>query len=343
MKKISINTGLHNSEILVGEKWTNVAKYIPGRNVVIISDDNVHRIYKKDFPDIPVILIAPGEESKSMRVIESVAKRVLDLGIDRSGFILAIGGGVVCDIAGFLASIYLRGVRFGFVSSSLLSQVDASIGGKNAVNIGRVKNVLGTFAQPEFVICDPDMLKSIPEDEFLSGLAELIKNGLIMDESLVKVVEQNYDLILDRNTEILTSAIIKSIEVKASVVREDEKESGKRMILNFGHTFGHVIETEASQRHGFAVAGGMIIASDISVKEGLLKGNERERIANLLNRYGLIRKHNISPDHFEKMILQDKKRRGETISFILLQSIGKAVIRNYTTDQLSELYRSINN
>jgi 3-dehydroquinate synthase len=342
LKRIIINTISESSEILIGEEWTNVPKYLPVKDVVIITDENVYQIYKKDFPDFPVIALTPGEESKSLEVIESMAKRLLDLGIDRSGFVLAIGGGVVCDVAGFLASIYMRGIRFGFISSTLLSQVDASVGGKNAVNLRSVKNILGTFRQPEFVICDPNMLKTLPEVEYLSGVAELIKNGVIMDKALVNEIEQNGNLILDRNIDILNALITRSVELKALVVREDEKESGLRMILNFGHTFGHVIETQAIQKHGFAVASGMIIATDISVKEGLLPIDERDRIFNLLNRFNLIMKYNISSDKFEKLIAQDKKKSGDTITFILLQSIGKAIVRKYNVKQLLQLYRSLN-
>lgn len=342
MEKIIINTVSQSSEIFVGEKWTNVIHYLPGKDVVIVTDENVYQIFKEDFPDFPVLSIVPGEVSKRLEVIEYLAQRLLDLGIDRSGFVLAIGGGVVCDVAGFLASIYMRGVRFGFVSSTLLSQVDASVGGKNAVNLGSVKNTLGNFRQPQFVICDPAMLKTLPEEEYLSGLAELIKNGIIMDETLVKKIERNSISILNLNSDILTSLISRSVELKASVVRRDEKESDKRMILNFGHTFGHVIETQANQKHGFAVASGIIIAADISVKEGLLSGDERARIFNLLNRYNLIRKYKISSDQFEKLIVQDKKKRGDIISFVLLQSIGRAIVRKYTVKQLIKLYKSIN-
>jgi 3-dehydroquinate synthase len=342
LEKIIINTVSQSSEIFVGEKWTNVIHYLPGKDVVIVTDENVYQIFKEDFPDFPVLSIVPGEVSKRLEVIEYLAQRLLDLGIDRSGFVLAIGGGVVCDVAGFLASIYMRGVRFGFVSSTLLSQVDASVGGKNAVNLGSVKNTLGNFRQPQFVICDPAMLKTLPEEEYLSGLAELIKNGIIMDETLVKEIERNSISILNLNSDILTSLISRSVELKASVVRRDEKESDKRMILNFGHTFGHVIETQANQKHGFAVASGIIIAADISVKEGLLSGDERARIFNLLNRYNLIRKYKISSDQFEKLIVQDKKKRGDIISFVLLQSIGRAIVRKYTVKQLIKLYKSIN-
>ena len=341
MYKISINTTSHNSEIFVGEKWTNVQKYLPEKNVVIVTDENVHKIYGKDFPDFPVIKIDPGEESKSLEVIESLARSFLDLGIDRSGFVLAIGGGVVCDVSGFLATIFMRGVRFGFVSSTLLSQVDASVGGKNAVNLGYVKNTLGTFRQPEFVICDPSMLQTLPEEEYLSGLAELIKNGLIMDETLVSEVEHNNRGILSRDADVLTSLIARSVELKASVVREDEKESGRRMILNFGHTFGHVIEVLANQKHGFGVASGMVIAADISVKERLLQMNDRDRIIDLLDKYRLIREHPVTTGQFEELIIRDKKKSGAVINFILLESIGKAIIRKYAPEKLLSLYKSI--
>ena len=341
MKKITIKTVSQNSEIFVGENWTNVSKLLPGNNVVIVTDENIFKIYGADFPAFPSIAIAPGEESKSLGVIDSLANQLLDLGIDRSGFVLAIGGGVVCDIAGFLASVYMRGVRFGFVSTTLLSQVDASVGGKNAVNLGKVKNALGTFRQPEFVICDPSMLKTLSDEEYLSGLAELIKNGITMDEALVTEIEKNKREILGHDNGILTSLIARSVEMKASVVREDEKESGRRMILNFGHTFGHVIEVLAGQKHGFAVASGMLIASGLSVKEGLLEKKERDRISDLLKGYNLIRKHEITPHEFEGLIIRDKKKRGTMINFVLLQSIGHAIIRKYTPEHLLNLYGSI--
>jgi 3-dehydroquinate synthase len=341
LKRISIKTVLQNSEIFIGEKWTNVTKYLPDQNCVIITDDNVKRIYGDYYPRLPVISVVPGEGSKSLETIDILARRLLELGIDRSGFVLAIGGGVVCDISGLLASIYLRGIRFGFVSSTLLSQVDASVGGKNAVNLGSFKNILGTFNQPEFVICDPTMLKTLPEEEYLSGLAELIKNGIIMDSTLVNDIERQSSFIMSRNKDILTSLIARSVELKASVVREDEKESGKRMILNFGHTFGHVIEVLANQKHGYAIASGMMIATDISAEEGLITKTERDRVFDLLNNYGLLRKQEIEPGQFERIIMKDKKKSGKTINFVLLESIGKAIIRKYTPEDLLKLYKAI--
>jgi 3-dehydroquinate synthase len=155
LEKIFINTPVTKSEIMVGQPWESVSELLPESNVVLITDDNILRMYGDKFPEVPVFSVTPGEESKKLSVIEDLAGRLLDSGIDRAGFILAVGGGVVCDLAGFLASVYMRGIRCGFVSTSLLSQVDASTGGKNGVNLGATKNMIGTIRQPEFVICDP--------------------------------------------------------------------------------------------------------------------------------------------------------------------------------------------
>lgn len=315
-------------------------KLLPQKNVAIISDDNVYRIYGDRFPDFPVISVTPGEISKRLEVIGNLAEKLLDLGIDRTGFVLGIGGGVVCDVTGFLGSIYMRGIRFGFVSSSLLSQVDASTGGKNGVNLGSVKNVLGIFRQPEFVICDPSLLLTLPEDEYLSGLGELIKTGLLLDAALVNDIEQNYDGIIKRDNNLLTNLIARSVDNKASVVRADEKEAGLRRILNFGHTFGHVIETLAGLKHGFAVAAGMMIASNISVENNLLTKSELERIHNLLLKYNLLQDYKVSVDKFEKYINLDKKKAGDEIYFVMLKKIGEAEIKKFSVKQLVESYRS---
>ena len=319
----------------------NILNYIPDKKAVIITDDNVREIYGDEFPSFPVLSIAPGEESKNLNTIEDLAGKLLEIGLDRSGFILAIGGGVVCDIAGFLASVYMRGIPFGFISSSLLSQVDASVGGKNGVNIGMVKNVIGNFNQPEFVICDPLMLQSLAEDEYLSGLSELIKMGAIMDNHLLHDIENNREAILKRDTSLLESMVTKSVRLKASVVAADERESGIRMILNFGHTFGHIIETLGNQKHGFAVASGMVIAAGISEQEGLLSLKELTQLVDLLKYFDLLRKFHIPAAKFGEMISKDKKKRGDEISFVLLDALGKAVVRNLKVEKLANDYNMI--
>ena len=342
LEKITVNTTGHNSEILIGEKWTNFRNYSPRKGMVIITDDNISRLYGKDFSGMPVISLTPGEKSKRLEVIDDLAVKLLQLGIDRNGFIVGIGGGVVCDIAGFLGSIYMRGIRFGFVSTSLLSQVDASVGGKNGVNSGTVKNILGCFSQPEFVICDPDMLKTLPEDEYHSGLAELIKNGIIGDAGLVSEIERNVTPILDRNILLLNRLIARSVQMKASVVNEDERESGRRMILNFGHTFGHAIESLTGMKHGFAVAAGMMIAADISLKAGILKPEERNRLFKLLDSFKLLGYYNISYEKIKEYISQDKKKSGEAVNFVMLEKCGNAIVKSITVTELLDYYKLIN-
>jgi 3-dehydroquinate synthase len=329
------------SEIIVGEKWTNLYKYLPDRDVVIITDENVYRLYHKGFPDFPVITIKPGEASKSIAAIEPIIKGLLKLKKDRSCFLIGIGGGVVCDITGFIASIYMRGIGFGFVSTTMLSQVDASVGGKNALNIDFYKNVIGTFTQPDFVICDPEMLMTLSDEEYLSGLAELIKMGFILDNTLVAKIERNREKIIRRDTRVIEPLIARSIKLKASVVSDDEKESGKRMILNFGHTFGHIIETFEKQKHGFAIAYGMKIAAGISVVNGLLSEKEEAKLNRILESFNIIHEIKLTASKFEEMLISDKKKKGDKISFILLESIGRAVIKEFTFKELVKLYKSV--
>jgi 3-dehydroquinate synthase len=343
LEKITINTDTQKSEILIGESLTSVKRYLPGSKVVIITDDNVFKLYGNRFPEFPIICIAPGEKSKRLEVIGNLAEKLLGFSIDRNAFLLGIGGGVVCDITGFLASIYMRGIKFGFVSTTLLSQVDASTGGKNGINLGTVKNVLGVFRQPEFVICDPSMLLSLPEDEYKSGLGELIKTGMIRDAGLITEIEQNFKSISGRENELLIRLIFRSIENKAEVVREDEKEKGLRMILNFGHTFGHVIETLAGIKHGLAITAGMMIAVDISVENGLLAKSERDRFKSLVLKYDLLREYRISDDKFEKFILMDKKKSDSDINFVMLERIGKSVVKRVPVKKLIESYRRVQN
>jgi 3-dehydroquinate synthase len=339
VEKIVIRSSGIRSEILVGERWYNVKELLPEGEVIIITDDNVFRIYGDSFPNFPVFTIKPGEPSKKLEVIEYLAERLLGAGIDRTGFILAIGGGVVCDVAGFLASVYMRGIRCAYVSTSLLSQVDASTGGKNGVNIGNSKNIIGGFLQPEFVICDPVMLKTLPEEEYFSGLAELIKTAVVGKEKLFEVLDHSYDEIIKRDPDLLTFMISMAVNFKASVVTEDEKEAGLRRILNFGHTYGHAIEMYKLIKHGFAVASGMQLAVDFSYEKGLINENDKNRINSLLIRYDLLRQHDIPDNQIFQFIMHDKKKSGTDIYFVFITGIGKAVVEKIPVAEVVEFYK----
>lgn len=338
-----INTPASRSEILIGEKWESVKSMLPQKGVAIITDNNIKGQYGKRFPEVPVFSVLPGENSKKLAVIESLAGKLLDSGIDRSGFLLAIGGGVVCDIGGFLASIYMRGIRCGYVSTSLLSQVDASTGGKNGVNLGRTKNMLGNIRQPEFVICDQAMLTTLPGQEYLSGLAELIKTAVIGDKDLFELIERSYKGIMERDSVLLTELVYRSVKFKAEVVTTDEHETGLRRILNFGHTYGHAIEMQMSVKHGFAVASGVELATDFSFEKGYIDLEEKTRITDLLKRFRLLADHKIPDDMLEQLILHDKKKSGTDINFVFTEGIGKATVKKVAVHEVIDFYKRFRN
>lgn len=339
MEKITINTSCCRSEILVGEKWETAFSMLPENGVVIVTDDNVKQLYGKRFPKVPVFSVKPGEESKKLDVVGSLADTLLEAGIDRSGFILAAGGGVVSDIAGFLASIYMRGIRCGYISSTLLSQVDASTGGKTGVNLGDTKNILGIIRQPEFVICDPEMLQTLPEQEYLSGLAELIKTAVIGDKELFELIERSADQIMSRDSALLTELIARSVRFKGAIVSKDEMENGLRRILNFGHTFGHAVEIQKKIKHGFAVASGMVLASEYSFEKGLISIEDKTRIIRMLEKYKLVEKMDIPYSQVENHILRDKKKTGSEIHFVFTTGIGNASVEKVPVTEVLDFYK----
>lgn len=344
MEKILIDNLNPSSEIRVGDSWKAVSELIPDSDVFIVTDENVNRIYGDYFPDFPLMVIPEGEKSKKLGMIEQISAEMLNKDIDRSGFILAIGGGVVCDLAGFLAAVYMRGIRCGYVSTTLLAQVDASTGGKNGVNLGTFKNILGTIRQPEFVICDPSMLLTLPMEEYLSGLAELIKTAIIGDRELFDLIEQHHEDIMKKNTDLLEILVARAVRFKASVVSEDEREKGIRRILNFGHTFGHAIELEKSIKHGFAVAAGMEMAIRFSATKGYCSEADAERMISMLKRFGLDKKHNVLASRIKELVMHDKKRTGDNIDFIFTRGIGNAFYEKVSEPELMDFYgKYVNN
>ncbi|MBW2642270.1 MAG: 3-dehydroquinate synthase [Deltaproteobacteria bacterium] len=337
MKTLEIHGSSKNSTIRVGEKLQNLGNYIPGENVVIITDVNVKRLYQNNFPLHPVITIQTGEKIKNLDTVRNIYGKLLELGVDRSTFIIGIGGGIVCDITGFVASTFLRGMKFGFVSTTLLSQVDASVGGKNGVNFKGYKNMVGVFNQPEFVICDLNLLSTLPEKEVLCGLAEIVKHAAIGDADLFQYLEENYQKASALDAAVIERLVYDSVVIKSAIVSQDEKEKGERRKLNFGHTFGHAIEKTIGVRHGEAVSAGMVMASKLSVKKGHLQAKDAQRIKNLLRDLKLP----ISLQADRKTVLdalrKDKKRQGDLINFVLLEGIGKPFVDKISINELDNV------
>ena len=334
MKTIRIHGDTGDSTIVVGEVLESLGKYAPLERTVVITDTNVRRHYQKDFPPCEVVEIGTGEKVKTLERVREIYQRLTEIEADRSSFIVGIGGGVVCDIAGFVASTYMRGVDFGFVSTTLLSQVDASVGGKNGVNLGGYKNMVGVFNQPKFVICDMNLLKTLPERELLSGFGEIVKHATIEDPRLFSYLEENYEKALKLDLQVIKRLVSDSIVIKSSVVNRDEKETGERRKLNFGHTFGHAIEKTTGISHGEAVSAGMVIASKLSRQMGYLSIEEAEKIVTLLKNLKLACPIQIAHSGVLDALKKDKKRNGSSIYFVLLRAIGEAVVEKISINTL---------
>ncbi len=338
MKLLEVKAESRLSKILIGERLDNLIDYIVDRKCIIITDSLVNKLYGKNFPaGIPVIEIGLGEKNKTLQTLQTIFDSFIWNEADRSTLIIAIGGGIVCDVAGFAASVFMRGMPFGFVSTTLLSQVDASVGGKNGVNFSGYKNMIGVFNQPEFVICDVEMLRTLEERQFKSGFSEIIKAGAIKNPGLFYFCEENAERALKLDQDILTHMVYESVLVKATVVEADEKEKGERRLLNFGHTFAHALEKTTGILHGEAVSIGMIIAAMVSEKMEMISENETNRLRKILQAYGLPVEPNIDIVKLFSAMQKDKKREGDFIHLVLLESIGKAVTRKISYKQLEQI------
>jgi 3-dehydroquinate synthase len=307
--------------------------------VLIISDDGIpSNITKKvssicrSSAKVSNIILKQGEKAKSIQNFQKILNFLALNNFDRSDVIIAVGGGVIGDVSGYSASSYLRGIKFIQIPTTLLAQVDSSVGGKTAINISTGKNLVGAFYNPKGVIIDTEVLNTLPEREFKAGLAEVIKYGLIQNKYLLSLLKNNTKKIQSMSGRIIEEIIFESIKTKSKVVTKDEKENGIRAILNFGHTFGHAIEAEGKYKkilHGEAVAKGMIIASKISYLENLISSKDLIKIQALLEAY----EFDLSTGQYKyaelkPFIFRDKKIKAGKLNLVLLDGISKAIVTN---------------
>lgn len=354
MITLTVHTPSHNYPIfiqngLLDKLGQTLSSYLT-HQIAIITNTTVAPLYLKkvqaaltslNLPHFSIIL-PDGEEYKNWQTLNLIFDGLLQNHAERKTTLLALGGGVIGDMVGFAAATYQRGAPFIQIPTTLLSQVDSSVGGKTAINHPLGKNMIGAFYQPKAVLIDIDTLNSLPEREFSAGLGEVIKYALIGDISFLSWLEENMDQILNRNPEILAYAIHKSCQMKADIVAEDETEQGCRALLNFGHTFGHAIETELGYGvwlHGEAVAAGMVVACELSEQLGYLTKEDVERVIKLLSRAKLpIRAPKFSVDKWLEHMSHDKKVSEGHIKFVLLKSLGDACIgQNVSSQILSEI------
>lgn len=324
MNALRLDSRIGNCWISFDTPTSEIRRRLARGSPIVITDKNVRRLHGRLFPKAKVIEIGQGERAKELKTVERIYRRFRDLEVDRSTFVWAVGGGIVCDVAGFAASTYLRGLPFGFVPTTLLAQVDAAIGGKNGVNLDGDKNFVGVFRQPRRVLLNFDVLRTLSGADVLCGLSEIVKCSLIRKASLFWYLERHWSALCALERAAVRTAVIESVRIKAAIVRADCGEAGERKVLNFGHTLGHAVEKTAGLPHGQAVAVGMAFAVRISLARGLLREAEARRAERILRRLLPPAEVIARPSKLLESIRKDKKRRGGHIDFVLLEGIGKA-------------------
>ena len=344
-RKVRVELGDRSYDILIGDGLLSDMGYfldpvIGSGKVHIVTDENVYGHYKEKLysieRDTGLTVLPAGESQKSFLVLQQVLENIFTQGLDRGDTILAFGGGVIGDLAGFAASIYKRGCRFVQVPTTLLAQVDSSVGGKTAINVPQGKNLVGAFYQPSFVLTDTSVLKTLPERELKAGYAEVLKYGLLGNREFFTWLEKNGQKVLAQDGDSLAEAISVSCMMKAAIVAEDERERGSRALLNLGHTFGHALEAEAGYSdkllHGEAVSAGMEMAFAFSQKMGLCGASDVSAVSEHLNKTGLTGIGNVGSwlgdtDALMAHMAQDKKNEGGRLTLILAKAIGEAFVK----------------
>jgi 3-dehydroquinate synthase len=350
---VTVDTGRDRYDIVIGHGllalphcWAGLPR---AAQAVVVSNATIAPLWaarlvqalQPHYRQVTVIELPDGEAHKDWPAMNAIFDHLLTHGADRKTVLFALGGGVVGDITGFAAGCYMRGVPFVQVPTTLLAQVDSSVGGKTAINHALGKNMIGLFYQPQRVVCDLDTLQTLPQREFIAGLAEVIKYGPIADEGFLGWIEHHLDDLLAREPGALTHAIRRSCEIKAQVVGQDEKEGGLRAILNFGHTFGHAIESGLGYGqwlHGEAVGCGMRMATDLSVRLGLLPPEALQRMHRLLVQAGLpVQAPDLGAETYLDWMGRDKKAEAGEIRFVVLESMGRAVVRPAPDDLVCQV------
>lgn len=317
--------------------FSYLEQIVSKENTILITDENVFKNQPQKFDGWKTIVIKPGEEFKQQATVDFIFEQLIGYEADRKTFIVGIGGGVVTDITGYAASVYMRGLKFSFVPTTILAMVDASIGGKNGVDVGIYKNLVGIIKQPEFLLFDYALLQTLPQAHWVNGFAEIIKHACIKDADLFVMLETESLEGFQSDKCKLGALIEKNVQIKTTVVLKDEFENGDRRLLNFGHTLGHAIENIHELLHGHAISIGMVAACNISESINHFHINEKERVIRLIEKYHLPAHLKFDHEKIWKIMKMDKKRAGNEMNFVLLNKIGEAVIRPIPINQLKEL------
>lgn len=354
MERLRVNLGEKSYDIYISDSFSSLADELKAVNapkkLLIVTDTNVERLYAGEVNrilrdngyDSSVYAFEAGEENKNMDSILGICQACIENGLDRKSVIIALGGGVVGDMAGFASAIYMRGIDFIQIPTTLLSQSDSSVGGKTGIDFMDSKNILGSFHQPKLVYMNVSVLKTLPDIEFVSGMGEVIKHGIIRDAEFYKFLKENNDKVKSLDPDILMKMAQRNCSIKADVVEKDERENGLRAILNFGHTIGHAVESSFNfeKTHGQCVGVGMIAASYIAYKRNMINSEVLKDIESVLAEYGFLTRVKInSVDEVYSFMQKDKKKTEGKLKFVLPVGIGEVVQTRDVTDE--EIFESI--
>ncbi len=330
---------IDNSYVYVGAARYLLPELTAGRRVIVITDDNVRMHHLDLISQYEYISIGTGEQVKSLATVEYIYSELIRRGADRHTMLVGIGGGIVTDITGFIGATFMRGIDFGFVATTLLAQVDAAIGGKNGVNVAGYKNMVGTFCQPKFVICDIVMLSTLPDREFRAGFAEIIKSAIISNPILFKNLESGRLELFRCDYGALEAVVRATIKIKLDIVSKDERERGLRRVLNLGHTIAHAVESRpgCQYNHGEAVAIGLIAIADMARKNNLIHPDDANRIVSLCRQYNFEIGY-IAVSYLIASIAKDKKRENDKLHLIVPRAIGRVEDMAVTLDELEQMF-----
>lgn len=321
--------------------FSELASMAGEANLVILTDEHVFSHHAEKFSAFPVISIAAGEAYKIQSTVDEIIQQLINLGAHKDTLLVGVGGGVVTDIAGYVAAIYMRGIKCGLVPTSILAMVDAAIGGKNGIDVGVFKNMVGTIRQPEFIFYDYSFLETLPVPEWVNGFAEIIKHACIKDSLMFSFLEKYSLHEYQADKTLVADLIEKNAGIKTTIVTSDEYEKGERKLLNFGHTIGHAVENLHSMPHGHAVSIGMVAACNLSEKINGFHFADAARIVKLLAQYHL--PVDLETDHAKvfEVLKMDKKRKADGVQFILLKNIGHAEIQFVSLADLEKHLKEI--
>lgn len=339
MKKQIFKFSSASTDIYLASGISHLKKITDPKATVLITDENVYNAHTKRFKGWDTIILKPGEQFKVQPTVDAVIEKLIEMEADRKTTLVGVGGGVVTDITGYVASVYMRGLKFGFIPTSVLGLVDASIGGKNGIDVGVYKNMVGIIRQPAFILHDMVFLNSLPGSEWENGFAEVIKHACIKDAVMFVELERNTLKYYQGRQKSICELIRRNALIKTGVVQKDEFEKGERRLLNFGHTLGHALETQYELLHGQAISIGMTYACHFS--EQLTGFKQTERVVNLLEKYNLPTYASFDKQKVFNVLKMDKKRERKEINYVLLEKVGKAVIKPVTLKHLEKLLQDI--